>query len=434
MLNYDVVIIGGGISGYTAGLRCLEKGLKTAIISTGKSAFHFSSGSFDLLSHSPIDGEIVENPFVAIEQLEHQMPQHPYAKIGANNVKQAMDWFATQLNQLGIAVSYNQDNSNHFRITPMGIFMPSWLSQDSVFRVSYNLENLSQFKRVVIVSFEHFRDFQPRMTQDNLQRHPKLAHTPVVQIPISLSASNESGNSCSDRRSINVGRLLNDSVIFEHFKSQLSAQVNQDDLVILPAIFDARNEQQHLNQLVRDAQFTLHEVPTMPPSLLGIRVEKALLNAFIKQGGVSHRNDTVIKGEFAVKGDQQYLQKIYTSNMGDMPIEAQQFLLASGSFFSKGLVAKRNHIVEPIFDLDIAEYPCRSDWHQFDFFSHKPQPFLEFGVATDEQFRPKVNGDTINNLYCAGSILADYHPVSHGCGSGVAISSAYHIVSNFIGS
>ena len=59
-MNFDTIIIGGGLTGLTAAIASAERGERTAIISAGQSALHFSSGSFELLG--AIDGTPVTNP------------------------------------------------------------------------------------------------------------------------------------------------------------------------------------------------------------------------------------------------------------------------------------------------------------------------------------------------------------------------------------
>ena len=74
-MKFDTLIIGGGLAGLTCGIRLQKNGMKCAIVSTGQSALHFSSGSFDLLNELS-DGTKVDSPVAAVEKINMN---HPYA-------------------------------------------------------------------------------------------------------------------------------------------------------------------------------------------------------------------------------------------------------------------------------------------------------------------------------------------------------------------
>jgi glycerol-3-phosphate dehydrogenase subunit B len=150
------------------------------------------------------------------------------------------------------------------------------------------------------------------------------------------------------------------------------------------------------------------------------------MHAFINQGGILHKGDEVLGGEFEENDGTLSLTRIETRKMAEIGLTARHYVLASGSFFSKGLIAHRNDIEEPVFGLDISATGERASWHQTDFFSKAPHAFMSFGVTTDEHFLPSIQGQRVKNLFCAGSILSGYNPVAHGCGGGVAISTGYH--------
>lgn len=121
-MKFDTLIIGGGLAGLTCGIRLQKNGVKCAIVSTGQSALHFSSGSFDLLNELA-DGTKVDNPVAAADKVS---ANHPYAKLGDNfayYVREAKQQFL----DCGIEVNGDAEH-NHLRITPMGTLKPTWLT------------------------------------------------------------------------------------------------------------------------------------------------------------------------------------------------------------------------------------------------------------------------------------------------------------------
>ena len=93
------------------------------------------------------------------------------------------------------------------------------------------------------------------------------------------------------------------------------------------------------------------------------------------------------------------LYGVQTDN--DVTLRAADFVLATGRFFSCGLVATREKIFEPIFDADIDAPAERAGWFCPDFFER--QPFECVGVKT-EGGRVQIRGNTAENLFAAGSI------------------------------
>lgn len=131
--------------------------------------------------------------------------------------------------------------------------------------------------------------------------------------------------------------------------------------------------------------------------------------------------DTVTHGEF--EGDR--LKCVFTTNHSPEPLSADNYILASGSFFSHGLVATPSAIVEPTFGFDVDAPADRAQWFRKDIDS--AQPYMEFGIATDADWHPRRDGVTIGNVQCAGSILGGCNPVKEGCGAGVAILSSLNL-------
>ncbi|MEF2752238.1 MAG: FAD-binding protein, partial [Muribaculaceae bacterium] len=116
------------------------------------------------------------------------------------------------------------------------------------------------------------------------------------------------------------------------------------------------------------------------------------------------------------------LDAVETVNLGADRLEADNFILASGSFFSHGLTALSDGVSEPVFGLDVEAAGRRADWFDKDLF--RPQPFMKFGVATDAGFRALRGGRPVENMRVAGAILSGADSVAEGSGAGVALATA----------
>ena len=133
--------------------------------------------------------------------------------------------------------------------------------------------------------------------------------------------------------------------------------------------------------------------------------------------------DTVTGGEF----EDGKLKFITTQNHGDVKFEADNFILASGNFFSKGLASDIDGVYEPVFDLDMDYIAERPEWYRRNMF--ESQPYMSFGVSTDADFKTRKDGVKVDNLYAAGAVLSGFNAMKEGSGAGISILSALHVSS-----
>ena len=126
----------------------------------------------------------------------------------------------------------------------------------------------------------------------------------------------------------------------------------------------------------------------------------ARLAALQKQGVFVLRGDRAVCGKI----EDGKVVAVRTRNQ-DEPLVADEYILATGKFFSRGLLSDKDHVWEPVFGVDVDYDPDRTKWYDPDFDA--PQPFMKFGVKTDAEGHVLVEGRAIVNLTAVGDIRND---------------------------
>ncbi len=415
-MTHDVIIIGGGIAGLTCAIRCAEKGLQTLVISAGMNALHFSSGCIDLLGRHPED-QVVYSPFDAIPSFIAAHPRHPYAKAGPEIIKAALGYFQGQVRCQGLEYVSNEPG-NHFHVTALGALKPTYLSPRGVF--NENIKGMFGEKaEIAIFNFAGYRDFHPGLAAACLKKHPLFADCKVTAGEVPLPEGHEGP---VELRSTDIARMFDKQTHLGWIADQIKAQAKNARFVAFPAFLGMEDSQAVLQKLQQMTGKIIYEVPTLPPSILGMRLDAALKSRFAALGGVFLAGDRVVSGSI----QDGAVRSIRTKNNGATDLSARAFVLATGSFFSKGLASDAKAVIEPVFNLAVDSSLPRSTWYGPRFTEPGGHPFLTFGLKTDKAFHPlDTKGEAIANLYGVGAVLAHYNPVKEGSGSGVAITTGY---------
>ncbi|MBQ9309848.1 MAG: FAD-binding protein [Bacteroidales bacterium] len=135
--------------------------------------------------------------------------------------------------------------------------------------------------------------------------------------------------------------------------------------------------------------------------------ESASPSPYARLAALQSKGAVILRGDRAEGGiwDGSGLLAIYTRNLGNgTPLYASDFILATGKFFSRGLLSDKLHVWEPVFGSDVLSAGDRTDWFK-EGFSER-QPFMDFGVRTDAYGRILFGGVPALNLYAAGDIVA----------------------------
>lgn len=416
-MKFDTVIIGGGLSGLVCGVKLLQQGQRCVIISSGQSALHFSSGSFDLLNKLP-DGTEVVNPKQSVAKLIENNPEHPYSKIGEERFQSLADEALILLKDSGIPVRGSAER-NHYRVSPMGTLKSTWLTLSDL--LISDVESKLPWKRVSIFNAIGFLDFHPRFIADEFFKLGVESDIHLFNLPeLDLLRRNP-----SEMRSTNIARVFEHKESIEKLIEIIKTNSKETDAIVLPAIIGLDNTE-IVNFLEREIAKPVCIIPTLPPSILGIRTQQQLHDHFVTLGGVYMLGDHVLNAEL----EGYKVKKVFSRNHGDIPFTAKNYVLATGSYFSQGLLSTNNSVFEPVFNLDVAFTSDRQEWYQQDMFDK--QPYQSFGVRTTECFKGLKNGKEFENLYVAGAILEGFNPLKEGSGGGVSILSALYVAETIL--
>lgn len=386
------------------------------MISQGEGSLHFASGSIDVLANDPKTQAPVRYPFEAIAQLAKA---HPYRKVGVESTRDALDWFRQLVHAQGIHFHQLDAFQNHWRITPFGTLKATWMSQ--VFSVLLDDTTPHGFERVIVAGIDGFRDFQADVAAENIAQLEQFKGIPVK--PVSIVLPDNQSDGMRAKRAIDYARALRDPLLYNALRDQLLRYATPRDLVILPCVFGNGDGQDYMARLQKETQLNFHEVPTMPPSLLGIRISDALHRAFTQAGGTLLKGDSVISANMEKHDSVWRVAGIHTQKMGDFPQKASEFVLASGSFFSRGLISTSDRIFEPVFGLDVTAPNHRDNWYSAKFLD--AHPYISSGVVTNDNLQPFIQGATVSNLRCIGGVLGGFDPVKEGSGGGVSIATGF---------
>ena len=404
-MRMDTVIMGGGLSGLTCGIALAKRGQRVTIIASGQSTLLFNGGSMELLGN--IDGKPVASPLEAIASLPQN---HPYNKIGADNIAA----LAAEAKQLLADAGINMEGdaaANHWRVTPIGVAKPAWLTLSENLRID-SLDQLPA-RRLALMCIRGFFDEPNGMLAKGLQD----MGFEVEKIEFTTEEITKLRRSPSEMRASSLAKRLTSHNALQRIAEQINSQAGDADMVLLPSVL-GMSEDDSYNTLKDMVKKPLRLVATLPPSVAGSRMQAMLKHYFMMLGGNYLMGDSAVGGE--IEGDK--LTKISTAKLADMPLRADNYVLATGSFISRGLVADYNRVYEPLLDLDVDADNDREMWTRFGVLEQ--QAYMGYGVATDERLHCLKNGKPVTNLHAIGSILSGHDAVKAGDGTGVSLLTA----------
>jgi glycerol-3-phosphate dehydrogenase subunit B len=178
-----------------------------------------------------------------------------------------------------------------------------------------------------------------------------------------------------------------------------------------------------MNDLRGRAGAEIFEIPTLPPSVPGVRLTNALRHHLRKLGVRVDVNMDVIG--FQAEGDRVLWVE---SEASGRPLKhrAEKFLLATGGILGGGInTDQTGKIWETIFNLPLVAPANRGQWFRARFFDSAGHPIFRAGVPVNRAFQPvdEKGARVFANVWAAGNLLAHADPILERSLEGIAIAT-----------
>jgi len=358
----------------------------------------------------------VENPFEFIGRLIEERPNHPYARAGAPDIREALTSFLGLFDE-GDYHYLCREGKNTITLTPAGCTRATYLLPSTMV-----WGGIEDERDVLIVGFDGLKDFYSAYIAHNLNSLGKGGHLPFTARPISLPLSEFSARKTAP--ALVLARFFEEEGFRDRIAEAVRAELRGEERVAFPAVLGVERSQEVKRELEEKLGTTVFEMPTLPPSVPGYRLFQAF-KRHLQRNGV-----TVVMG-FAVT--EAFLRNGTCSGVTVTcpPVQrtysAEMFILATGSFFGGGLEVKGERGVEPIFGLPVHQPASRDAWFGDRFFSDDPHPIAHVGIMADERLNPidEEGRAVVSNLHVAGSILSGADPLREKSGGGIVLSTGY---------
>lgn len=411
----DVAVIGAGLSGGAAGLFAAGRGLDTVQVGPAGGVL-FASGLFDLLAVAA--GRTWDDPWAALEALRTAEPLHPLGRLAPADLRAA---FAALIAALGAAgLDYEPPGAaNHEMPTALGTTRPAFCLPRTM---AAGARALAERWPCLVVGFDGLREFSAAQVVAGLS--PRWPGLRALRLPF------PGFEGATETYLAHMARALELAEPRERLAAALRPHLRTGGVaaraVALPAVLGLLRSRLVQADLEERLGVPLFELPTLPTSVPGLRLDAALEEA-LAAAGVKRLHQwralalTPVEGGLLVGVGREAVRHT---------IRARSVVLATGRFAGRGLVACRHRIREPLLDLPVDQPDGRDDWHSSDFLDPAGHPVNRAGLRTDAAFRPlgPDGGPAHERLHAVGSILAHQDWVRSKSGAALACGTAWAAV------
>ena len=411
--RYDVAVVGAGMAGMAAALFAAQRGLSCILIGSGGGLL-FASGLLDLLAVQPVaERRLWPSPYAALAALAQAQPDHPLARIDPFSIRTAFETVLSALAWAGLGYAPLHDRNSQL-LTSIGTVKTTF---GVPLTMVAGVAALDQRPPCLLVDFRGLREFSARQITAMLAddwpelRHQRIDFPGFEAVPEVYAA--------------HLARALETRETRERTMALIQPLLGDARVVGLPAVLGLGRSREVHAAFEAGLGVPVFEIPTMPTSVPGLRLQEAL-EAVVLAHGVRRRHQASVRA-LTYDGSTALLD---LDVPGGERMRANAVVLATGRFSGRGLTADRHGVRETLLGLPVQQPASRDAWHQRDFLDPAGHAINRAGLRTDGDFRPlDASGQSAwPGLFAIGSILADQDWMRAKCGSGLAVATAWSAI------
>jgi glycerol-3-phosphate dehydrogenase subunit B len=404
-MSRSLLVIGAGLTGLFAAILAARRGAAVRLIAEGRGGLALSHGCVDVWR----DGDLR----FALGRLDRS---HPLQAAGLAALESAFEAFFEMMRAARLPYVGSLDRS--WRL-PTALGSVHTTAGAPVTMASGSLDEQSP---IHVGQVPGLRDFSAPLAAAGLQaRGADVRGTIDLSLPESPAPR--------DLYAQDIALRLEDDGYRRELSDAWKPRLRGVRRLAVPAILGRDRSLEVFASLQETLGLELFEVPTLPPSLPGLRVERALHRLGV-EAGVDVIEGPSARGEVDGRSAGRHVSGAVASTAGGPRVyRAQAVLLATGGPLHGGWLSFSNgEVQEAVFGLPIEAPEDRQEWAAPTIFDE--QPYARFGLRVDSRFRPcdRRNRPYFENLFAAGGLLAGSDRTREGSRQGIDLATAFAAV------
>ncbi len=413
----EILVIGAGPAGLLAAWVARRRGAQVRVLAAGIGTTHVSPGWIRILDRPPetVGAAHGLEPWIAAH------PDHPYAVAGLEALANGIAALRAMGESAGIR--FGPLSADGSRLSAVdGLRLPTALgaaTRVSLAPASFLTVDLGRPDPMLIAGPRGWRDFYPSLCAANLARQGFAARAFTFDLPQMRRASR------FDLTSAGLARLFEDAEVRRLVADQIRPQLEGAMRVGLPAVLGLTRHVEAWSDLQDRLGVPVFEIPTLPPSVPGMRLFDAFKSALKREGVPILLDMTVARGETA---DGQATSLIVPNVVREVAYRCREVILATGGLYGGGIATDhRGEMREVVFDLPLRKAGKLAEWFRPEFLAPAGHPVHEAGVRVNGQMQPvdEAGRVVLENVRVAGHLLAGANPPVEGSTEGIWLATAY---------